>query len=468
MDEMNSNGRQNDQDDASNSSDPPPRQKLDLNMPCRIVNVNFEGVHRTRASVLAKIVSDIFTTRSMLEFLQKSVQIKENLTSLNAFSEVEIQVNSVGEDNNEDYEVTFLVEEKRRIQSSIHSAVDNHSTHLNLQLTLPNIAGIGDSIQLSTKYRRRFYSGECRFSVPISPWRSLWSPRYNLAYSQYQWDSMPSGYDQQDKSISNQVDFFSRPKVQHVIGFDNVWRFIKSSSARTPIEIREQCGHSVKSSLRHTVTWDDRIGGNFPYAGIMASLTNEIATNLVTNGARFTRHEFNIQLNTQILPKFDILCQFNLMGGTLLRPTKINICDKFFAGGPLLVRGFKLQGIGQNVRGYPLGDMSYLSAGAHIYSILPGTTPESPINAVVRPHLFVNAATIGDWRDSVFSRMRNRDDLRRESIRFRDSMRYSCGFGLVMHLARIRFELNYCLPLLFKEGDSLASGLQWGFGMTYT
>lgn len=453
------------QDDTSDTTSQEDRPRLILNAPCRIVNVNFQGAHRTRANLLAKIVADIFEAKTVSDFLNKSIEVKDRLGSLNAFSSIEIDVSPVGE--TEDFEVTFSVQEKSRVTSSVHTAVDNHSTHLNLQLALPNIAGIGDSIRLSTKYNKRLYSGECRFSVPISPWKSLWSPRYNLIYSQDQWDLMPSGYDQQDKSIINQVEFFSRPQLHHVISFENVWRFIKSSSVRTPIEIREQCGNSVKSSLKHTVTWDNRIGGNFPNAGILASLTSELASNLVQNGARFMRQEFNIQVNAPVLPNNSLICQMNLLGGTLLRPEKFNICDKFFAGGPLLVRGSTPQGIGPNVRGHPLGDMSYLSAGVHLYPILPGTKPESPINTVLRPHFFVNTATIGDCRD-VLSRIRSRSDLRTETMRFRDSLRYTCGFGLVLQIARIRLEWNYCIPLLLKDGDSTVRGLQWGFGMTYT
>lgn len=455
---------------------PPPKQQLDFNKPCRIVNVNFEGANRTRANLLATIVSDIFGSKSVLEFLQKSVQIKENLNSLNAFSSVEIQVDQVGhnDDNNnndeqpDQYEVTFSVIEKNRIKSSVYTGVDTHSTHLDVQLALPNISGNGDSIRLSAKHNgKSFYSTECRFSVPVSPWKSLWSPRYDLFYGHSEWSTL-SGYNQKDHSIVNQVEFLSQPNLQHVVSFENVWRAIRSSSARIPIEIREQCGHSVKSSLKHILTWDNRVGNNnFPLSGILASLTNEIATSLVTNGARFTRHEFRVQLNTQILPKYDLLCQFNLLGGTLLQPNKFNICDRFFAGGPLLVRGFKSQGIGPNIREFPLGDMSYLSAGAHLYPILPGTSADSLINSVVRPHLFVNAATIGDWRDRVF-RIRTGNDLKREALYFRDSMRFSCGFGIVTQIAGLRLELNYCIPLSFKMGDLTSRGLQWGIGMTYT
>lgn len=437
--------------------------KLKLNdLPCRIGSVNFEGVHRTRPSLIARIVTDIYNVKTVLEFVEKCVKINENLMSLNAFNDVEVKVNP----KDEELDVTFILHERKFIAASVQTAVDDVSTHVNVSLGLPNLNGLCDSLSLSAKLNRRLYSGECRYSLPLAPWKKLWAPTYSLACSQFLWYSQPSKFDQEDKSIINKIDFFSLPNLKHSISFENVWRNIKSSGLGTPIEILEQCGHSLKSCLKHSVTWDNRVGGNYPYEGMMASLTNEFATNLVSGSAKFTRHELNLQANQLILPRYDILCQANLLAGTLIRPQRINICDKFFAGGPLTVRGFQLQGLGPNVRGHPLGDLSFLSFGLHVYSILPFTTPLSPINQYIRPHLFLNSGTIGDVRD-IF-RISSRDDLRRESIRFKDSLRYSAGLGLVMYFFNLRLEVNYCLPLKALQNDRLAGGLQWGFGLHYT
>lgn len=440
---------------------------VDLNQPIKIVDVNFQGVKRTRPTLLAKMVSDIFASTSLFDCVLKAHQIKERMNSLNAFSSVEVQLEPRDEANNSiEHIATFVVEEKGFCRLSAQTAVDNQSTHLNMEISTPNITGSGDSISLSSKFNGRLYSGECRYRIPITPWRSLWNPTYSLFYSQYQYDHQPSGFDQDDRSIVNQVDFFSMPHLEHSISFENVWRHIKSTSNTTPIEIREQSGHSVKSSLKHTVTWDNRNTYNFPTEGALARLTNEFTTNLISGGARFTRHEGNLQLNALILPQYDLLCQLNILAGSLIRPNKISICDRFFAGGPLTLRGFKFQGLEPNIRGHPLGDMSYLSAGIHLYSILPYTTPETPINDYIRPHIFINTGTIGDMNE--IWRISSRHDIKREALRFRDSLRYSCGIGLVMYFLRMRLEVNYCIPLVSRQNDLCSRGLQWGFGLTYS
>lgn len=447
------------------SSNEVSQNALDLNKPCRIKGVSFEGSKRTRPSILARIVADIFPSETLWDCLQRAVQIRENLKNLNAFSEIDMQIQRVDETNDTDFTITFLVTEKGRIRFSAQTAADTHSTHLNLELVAPNVNGIGDSIQLTSKFNKRFYSGECSYKIPFKPWKQLFNPIYSLAYSQYQYDSQPSGIDQEDKSIINKVDFLSHPQVQHSISFENVWRYIKSSYQATPRQIREQCGHSVKSSLRHSVTWDCRVGGNYPYEGILAGISNEFTTNLVQNSARFTRHEANLQLNTLVIPEIDLLCQVNLLAGSLIKPQRINICDRFFVGGPLNLRGFKLHGVGPSVRDHPLGGLSYLSAGIHLYSILPYTNPETTINQFIRPHVFLNSGTIGDIREL---RNTTRQNFKTELIRFRDSFRHSCGFGLVMYLMSLRLEVNYCFPLVYRNGDLITRGLQWGFGLHYT
>lgn len=450
-------------------------KSLDLNQPCRVAKVNFEGVHRTQPGLLAKIVADVFKANTTLNCLERCIKAKENLAKLGAFNDIEIlmkkpkdESTSATRESIDTYDVTFAVHEKGRLAGSLKTSVDYQHTHLDIRFSLPNLTGYADLIEFKTKLHKKLYSGEARYSIPLRPWKTLWAPIYSFSYSQNTWDNQPSGYDQEDKSILNQVDFHSLPQLKHSINFENIWRYIRSSSLKTPIQVREQSGHSVKSSLKHVLTWDNTIGGNYPYEGILARLSNEFCLNLINGSTKFTRHEVHLQFNQMLMPKYDVLLQLNLLAGTLLKPTKINICDKFFAGGALTLRGFEDQGLAPNVGKFPLGDASYLATGLHIYSILPYTTPESGINDYIRPHLFLNAGTIGNINDIFRLPLSSRDDLRRESLRFWRSFRYSCGFGLVMYFFRMRLEINYCFPLEVKQNDLRHDGLQFGFGLYYT
>ena len=43
----------------------------------------------------------------------------------------------------------------------------------------------------------------------------------------------------------------------------------------------------------------------------------------------------------------------------------------------------------------------------------------------------------------------------------------SCGAGLLVRFSSIRFELNYCVPVVAQSLDQLAQGLQFGVGLEF-
>lgn len=447
------------------------------NKPIRIVNVEFEGVKRTRPTVLAKIVADVFASESVGDCMRRSHQVGRKLGSL--FTSVGIKIepveSGVGSDNSNkdkekaeepiDHVITFVVNERGRatLRSTIQ-ADNNSATHLNFELSAPNLNGVGDSLSFGIKSNslsKSIPAPDFEYRLPLIPWRTLFNPIYSILFSRYTYESLPSGFDQENKSVTNQVEFYSHPHLKHSFGFINTWTHIKSSSIKTPIEIREQSGHYLKSYLRYGVTVDTREGGNFPYEGILAKLSNDITTNLFKKGAKFARQDAQIQFNKLLLPRYGLLGQVNIFAGTLINASKIDISDRFFPGGVPSFRGFEWKGFGANVRKHPTGVTSYLTAGLHLYPTLPATSPDSWINEFIRPQIFINVGTTGDL--SGTRRLISRNDLKREALLLRDSLRYSCGFGLVACIGSVRLELNYCVPIVTREGDSVVSGLQFGF-----
>lgn len=436
--------------------------KMDLKEPFKVVNVEFEGVTRTRPTLLAKIVAEIFTSESLEDFLLKYRQVHQKLDPL--FSNVDVKVEPANEETETDHVITFVVNERSRRTLGTEVQTDGYTSHLNLNLSAPNLNGIGDAVRLTFKSNSlpKIQAFECDYTIPLVPWKLLYNPVCSIGYSQFQHTSTPSAYDQENKSFINRVEFFSNPNLKHSLSFMNTWTHIKSHSANTPLVIREQSGHFLKSYIKYAIQYDSRPQGeNFPSVGILAKLTSDLSTNLFKKGARFARQEIELQLNKLLLPQQGLLGQVNLYAGTLMRPSKIDISDKFFPGGPPTFRGYALQGFGPHVRKHPLGDISYLTAGIHLYPILPGTTTKSKINEFVRPHLFVNAGTTGDLNRSW--RLTSRADLEQEVLNFKDSLRYTCGFGVLLAFRSIRFELNYCLPLKTKENDLSMGGVQFGF-----
>lgn len=342
-----------------------------------------------------------------------------------------------------------------RLRSQIE-ADSNKSTHLSFELQVPNLTGFKDSLScgIKTSSLSRIPASDIEYRLPLPTWAPFEDPVYSILLSRYNYLAGPSGYDQEDKSLANHVEFFSHLNLKHSLGLINTWTHIKSGNEKTPLLIREQAGHFLKSYIRYAILYDTRQDKDFCCEGVMVKLTNDLTTKLFRKGAnKFTRHEFQFQVNKFILPQYGLLGQVNIYAGTLLRARKIDISDRFFPGGVPTFRGMESKGFGANVRRHPLGSISYLTAGFHLYPILPGTTPDSPVNDVIRPQFFANMGTSGDLTTNT----------RWDYNEFKDSFRYIVGFGLVGYVGSIRLEVNYCLPLITRDGDSVVSGLQFGF-----
>jgi outer membrane protein assembly factor BamA len=344
---------------------------------------------------------------------------------------------------------------KRNIIFGTHIQTDGRLTNLCLNLTAPNLTGLKDKISLALKSNNgpKVNAIDFDYSIPIS---LPYNPVYSIGYSQFVNTSLPSAYDQESKSFINNVDIYSNKFLKHSISFINTWTQIRSSSAETPLVIREQSGHFLKSYLRYAIQFDNRKPDGFLHTGVLSKLSTDLTTNLFKKAARFGRLQAQVQANALLLPQHGLYGEFYLFAGTLLKASKTDISDKFFPGGVPTFRGYRHQSFGPHIREHPLGVISYLTAGLHLYPIFPGTTTKSKINDIIRPNIFVNIGTTGDisrgLRATSFS-----------DLKLSDSLRCSCGVGLVSTIMGVRFELNYCLPVKTNESDLIVSGLQFGF-----
>lgn len=354
-------------------------------------------------------------------------------------------------------DINIMGQNKSRIRLRSQIEADsNKRTHLSFELQVPNLTGLEDSLScgIKTSGLSRVPATDFEYRLPLPTFSPIYDPVFSILFSRYNYASLPGGFDQENKSITSQVEFYSHLDVKHSLGLVNMWTHIKSSNKKTPLVIREQAGHFLKSYLRYAILYDTRHYNDICCEGIMFKLTNDLTTNLFKKGTnKFARQEAQFQVNRFILPQHGLLGQINLFAGTLWRAEKIDISDRFFPGGVPSFRGMESKSFGPNVRRHPLGVMSYLTAGLHLYPILPGTAPDSRLNDIIRPQVFVNLGTSGYLTTS------SRLDLNE----FKDSISYTAGFGLVGYIGTIRLEVNYCFPLISRDGDAIVGGLQFGF-----
>lgn len=136
------------------------------------------------------------------------------------------------------------------------------------------------------------------------------------------------------------------------------------------------------------------------------------------------------------------------------------INDRFFIGGPLSLRGYRLYGVGPHSDGNALGANTYWLAGVHLYSPLPFRPGAGGLGEFFRTHAFLNAGNIGNF---AFS-----DNHSKNFEEVTNQMRYSAGLGLVLSIGHLaRFELNYCVPFSAQKADQTSPGLQFGIGVSF-
>jgi len=291
---------------------------------------------------------------------------------------------------------------------------------------------------------------------PLLGWKHA---SINAAIYQQGNDFPWSGFRQIDKGTLLDFWFESAPKVRHTVRWEGIWREMACLDRSTAFQIREQAGHTIKSSVKHILSVDKRDSPILPNRGILFKLQQEFAG--LGGDIGFIKHELELQANVPIIN--DFVLQGALQGGILhaSSPTKgYSICDRFFLGGPMTLRGFNHRGVGPQADGCSLGAKAFWSSALHFYMPLPFRPGEGGIGDLFRTHLFVNAGNIGDFSFG--------EDYHENLTMLLDGIRLAYGIGIVLRIGQVaRFELNYCVPVKVQKTDRIIHGLQFGVGVSF-
>lgn len=426
----------------------------------RVDKVHVDGLMRTKDDIITSQVKELFKAHNFDDVIAKTYNVRRRLEALGCFKNIDVYIDtSQGPDSTpEGVEVTFTVRELRRIKGSITTAVGNNEGSVTISTEAPNILGRGE--RLNAEYS---YGTKNSNHINVSAIKPFFDSRHQKVLTtsifRTSGDFPWSGYKLGNKGflINLSVSQGRRSNIMHNFQYEADIRNV-TATKQAAFQVREQCGPTLKSAIRHIFSVDKRDATLFPSRGSLIELTSEVAG--LGGNVGFIKNELNLQTNWTI---FDYLTfQLGIQSGFLRgisNDLQINIVDQFFLGGPLNVRGFEMRGCGPRSDGNALGGDLFWASALHLYTPLPFRPSFADF---VKLHGFINGGNL-----SSLASIKSGSDYDEYLKIFTDNVRCSMGCGIAMILGNIaRVELNVIMPILYSRSDAMTQ-FQFGIGVKY-
>lgn len=424
----------------------------------RVDHIHIDGLERTKDDIVVEAVHNLFKAKDFQEVVFGAQEVRGKLESLGCFKNIGIYIDvSKGPEATPDgLDVTFYVKEMKRVIGGINTMVGNNEGSLILGMRFPNLYGRGERVHVEYGYgNKRTSSVNVTFAKPLrGKMNSVFSSSIFQQGSEWSW----SGYKLLERGILLDLAFSSGPAIKHNLQWEGNWRELSCLSRFSTFNVREESGPSLKSCLRHILCVDRRDDLMFPTSGGLFRLTSELAG--FGGNVGFFKNEALLQGNWSIME--DIVFQCAIQAGFLKHQTDktVQICDKFFLGGPLFLRGFTPRGAGPQSDGCALGADLFWAGALHLYTPLPFRPGKGGIGEYFRTHFFINSGNIGNFELT--------DDMQHNIKLLTTDIRIAYGVGICLRIGQMaRLELNYCVPLSFQKGDQLTNGVQFGIGASF-
>lgn len=420
----------------------------------QLSHVSVSGLTRIRRGFLSDLLGPALQARTLGEATDELREAGGRLQALNMARSVRVQLDS--SDKND--QITGHLECQESSRYMLRTGVDigdNEGTG-NITAQLNNIWGGGESLQAhyarGTKTRAAFQG------ILSTPLNANPETRLELTAHQTSMNCRPYGeYDELKRALL--LSYRNCPLVpgyaQHEVAYSAAWREIAGLGPLASPGLRGAAGHSLKSSVRYTVTQDGRDSPTVPTSGTLSQISVELAG--LGGDVGFVKTHAEAQAN-QPLPGGYVLSA-GLQGGLIwnLRNGQSPLADRFFLGGVTSVRGFEYRGIGPHDGNDSLGGDVFYAAGCSLLTPLPLASTDA-----LKGHLWANAGQ-NALLDPAHGLMRRRGEV----LRFLNSPSAAVGAGLVYSHSMVRVELSLGLPLLATTTDRPKPGLQFGLGLKF-
>ncbi|KAI9199824.1 surface antigen-domain-containing protein [Polychytrium aggregatum] len=434
----------------------------------KVNSVRVEGHKYTKPHVLERIVKDVLEAKTLGEVMGQSKLACHRLNRLGIFRSSEVILDTPPSSSGRNLvDVIILVEEAPRMYAKTGTEIGNYEGNMNASINFRNVLGAGETLEANWTYG-------VETSVPLhkeanEPFATSTGTSYQVLFGKpinanpdtkfelaaFKLNRNMALFSSHEEAING---FSARYKLlngrygRHEFQYDASWRHIYNLSKDASWSIRENAGHSLKSSIGHSFTRDQRDDPMLPTKGYYVKLFQEFA------GLGGDVRHLKSEVETQLIKPLGY--GFSLSGSArtgLLVPLfgdKTKISDRFFLGGPLSIRGFRQSGLGPKDGKDTLGGDAYWAAGLSLLTPLPYL-----VDKPLRGHLFINGGNLIPVNTQKAAPETLAELFRYPSV--------SVGMGLAVRFSILRLEINWCLPVAATTTDNMKPGLQFGVGINY-
>nr|KAJ3415242.1 hypothetical protein HK105_001569 [Polyrhizophydium stewartii] len=427
-------------------------------------SVKVQGVVHTSHALLEKVTRPLLAAENLGDLIVGSRNVADHLRRLDVFKNVAIVLDSPP-GSADLVNVIFRVEEAQRLFARTGADFGANDGSMNLSFNIRNAFGGAETLSANTSYAidssgpiyhkdsgdmAGASSHQFSFSTPIDadPDRRFEA----TGYKQSRNHTLLMSHHEKITGLSLKLrNLYGIAKQE--MGYDAVWRENHSFEPTASQSIRQDAGHSLKSALSHSLSFDSRDDSVLPFRGLYFRAFQEVAG--LGGDVRHVKAEVDTQA-TLPLP-FGFSLTSSLRGGVIApfggqKRNRVN--DRFFLGGPLSVRGFKQAGIGPRDGKESLGGDAYWAGSLGLLSPLP-FIPLKPVKAQV----YLNGGSL------VPLRLDQSPAGNAQALFATPSV--SAGIGLAARFTIFRIELNYNVPLAVCATDNIKPGFQFGIGMNF-
>jgi len=457
--------------------------------PAYVSSVHVDGVARTEDWLTERAVEGLLYAKTYEEVWKAAGVAQIKLEDLDVFKNVEFVIDIVPGGKVNELEVTFEVEEKGILSGGgINLTAGKNEGNANIEFNLNNLTGRADRIDLKTsRSTQSTTTTEASYKLPLDgdvDWP------LTLGYFKDSEVRDTSSHTQHTRGLFASYNTYSE-FGEHNMRYELGWRSIADLQDKVSFAVREDAGHSMKSSVKHTLKIDLAKDTEAPETSVL-KLETEVAG--IGGGASFLKNtldfmyrlpfwgglwEFGVSckggLIHPLVPGFAARAVQGVINPTATRAaaaeaeaaeaeqpeslrTRPQISDRFFLGGSWDVRGFGLKSIGPSSRMDALGGDGFWAGALHLYTPLPYGPWRERFGTTLRPHFFVNGGACvakpagKSWAEA------------QESLVNETSA--SVGVGLAAKLSGIQIELNMCLPIKI-HGAAKPNDVQFGCGIQF-